>query len=102
MAGKRDPGAGIMTEGDIVRFIVGSKNYRVLAIHDDVAVLQPCGEAWVRRVEAYVCSLIVERPGHTLCRTVGCTNPAEPFTDYCLHCNERPGASVASADSGSE
>ena len=58
-----------MTEGDIVRFIVGSKHYRVLAIHDEVAVLQPCGEAWVRRVEAYVDTLIVERPGQSVAST---------------------------------
>ena len=59
-----------MTEGDIVRFIVGSKNYRVIAIHDDVVVMQPCGESWVRRVEAYANTLIVERPGQSVASTL--------------------------------
>ena len=58
-----------MNEGAIVRFSGGHKQYRVLAIHEEVAILQPCAESWVKRIEAYIHSLIVERPGQSVVST---------------------------------
>ena len=53
-----------MTEGDIVRYWDGERQYRVISIHGDEAVMQPCGESWVKYINTKVHALVVVRPGH--------------------------------------